>query len=38
VVFGMPQAAIAAGAVERIVPLTRIAEAVLDALRKEPAP
>ena len=34
----MPQAAIAAGAVERIVPLTRIAEAVLDALRKEPAP
>jgi hypothetical protein len=24
--------------VERIVPLTRIAEAVLDALRKEPAP
>jgi len=38
VVFGMPQAAIATGAVERIVPLTRIAEAVLDALRKEPAP
>jgi len=38
VVFGMPQAAIAAGAVERIVPLTRIAEAVLDALRKGPAP
>lgn len=36
VVFGMPQAAIAAGAVERIVPLPRIAEAIMDALRAEP--
>jgi two-component system chemotaxis response regulator CheB len=36
VVFGMPQAAIAAGAIERIVPLPRIAEAIIDALRAEP--
>jgi two-component system chemotaxis response regulator CheB len=36
VVFGMPQAAIAAGAVEKIVALPRVAEAILDALRREP--
>jgi two-component system chemotaxis response regulator CheB len=34
VVFGMPQAAIATGSVERIEPLTRIPEAILEVLRQ----
>lgn len=34
VVFGMPQAAIATGAVERIETLTRIPEAILEVLRQ----
>ena len=38
VVFGMPQAAIKAGAVERVVPLPKMPEAILDALRQEPRP
>lgn len=34
VVFGMPQAAIATGAVERVAPLPRIPEAIIEALRQ----
>ena len=32
VVFGMPQAAIKLGAAEQVVPLPRMAQAILDAL------
>jgi two-component system chemotaxis response regulator CheB len=35
VVFGMPQAAIKAGGVERVVPLPQLPRAILDALRRE---
>ena len=35
VVFGMPQAAIRTGAVERVVPLGQMPRAILDALRQE---
>ena len=38
VVFGMPQAAINAGAVGRVVPLEQMPVAILDALRQEPPP
>jgi two-component system chemotaxis response regulator CheB len=38
VVFGMPQAAINAGAVGRVVPLEQMAAAILEALRQEPLP
>ncbi|MEY4376020.1 MAG: hypothetical protein RJB26_570 [Pseudomonadota bacterium] len=37
VVFGMPQAAIRTGAVERVVPLGQMPRAILDALRQEVA-
>ena len=36
VVFGMPQAAIKTGAVERVVPLQQMPRAILDVLRQEP--
>jgi len=36
VVFGMPQAAIKTGAVERVVPLPQMSRAILDVLRQEP--
>jgi two-component system chemotaxis response regulator CheB len=36
VVFGMPQAAIKTGAVEKVVPLSQMPRAILDALRQEP--
>jgi chemotaxis response regulator CheB len=35
-VFGMPQAAIKTGAVERVVPLQQMPRAILDVLRQEP--
>ena len=35
VVFGMPQAAVKAGGVGRVVPLERMPQAILDALRPE---
>jgi len=39
VVFGMPKEAVAAGAVQEIVPLTRIATAVLSSpAHRAPAP
>lgn len=37
VVFGMPQAAIKTGAVERVVPLAQMPRAILEALRQEVA-
>jgi two-component system chemotaxis response regulator CheB len=37
VVFGMPQAAIKAGGVERVLPLAQMPRAILDALRQEVA-
>jgi two-component system chemotaxis response regulator CheB len=38
VVFGMPRAAIEAGAAERVLPLGRLAEAALAACRRRPGP
>jgi two-component system chemotaxis response regulator CheB len=38
VVYGMPRAAVEMGAVDRVLPLDKIPEGILDALRSTSAP